>query len=327
MPENRFVNHDRPNIIFYIFCLIFCILSIIGCKRQAEEEKKLVSPDAVVISVNDKAISYGEFQDIFKRNFWEGNVAAELKEEELRELNRALVNQLIEEELMLKEAAKLVLLVNEKEVSAEMEQIKKEYVGDSFESTILNRYGSMEKWREEIKRKLLMKKVVDEVITPKLSVKEEEARRYYKEHESEYNVSEQVRARMIVVKTEEEANQVRERLLKGEDFAKVAKEVSLSPEGRKGGDLGFFGRGEMPTEFEEVVFVLPKGELSEVIKTVYGYHIFRVEEKREARSKSFKEVRNEIIDKLKREKSDMEFQAWMKELKQKARIEVREELL
>ncbi|MBI3754267.1 MAG: peptidyl-prolyl cis-trans isomerase [Deltaproteobacteria bacterium] len=239
----------------------------------------------------------------------------------------ALVNQLIEEELILEEANRLALNVNDNEVAKEMEAIKKEYTGDSFESTILNKYGSMDKWKEEIKKKLLLKKVIDEVITPRTAVKEDEARRYYKEHIADYKREEQVRARMIVVKTEEDANNIRERLKQGEDFAKLAEEVSLGPEGKKGGDLGFFGKGEMPKEFEDVVFSLPIGKISNVIKTAYGYHIFRVEEKRGAKDLKFSEVKDQIINKLKREKGDAGFQAWMMELKQRAKIEVKEELL
>jgi len=191
----------------------------------------------------------------------------------------------------------------------------------------MTKYGSMEKWKEELKKKILIKKVIDKVITSVLEVKEIDARKYYKEHIADYKVSEQVRARMIVVKTEEEANQVREKLKKGESFAKLAEEVSLSPEGKKGGDLGFFGKGDMPKEFEDVVFSLPLGKLSQVIKTAYGYHIFMVVEKRGAKDLKFPEVKDQIINMLKKEKSDAEFQIWMKELKQKARIEVKEELL
>ncbi len=239
----------------------------------------------------------------------------------------ALVNQIVEEHLLLEEGKRLGLDVTDEELAQEVEEIKKEYAGNGFESAILNKYGGMDKWREELKRKLLINKAIDNAVTSRLVVKEDEARRYYKEHLSEYKMKEQVKAQMIVVKTEEEANQVRERLKKGEDFARVAQEVSLSPEGKKGGDLGFFGRGEMPKEFEDVVFSLPPGKISNVIKTVYGYHIFRVEEKREARDMKFSDAKEEIINKLKREKSDEEFQAWMKSLKEKARIEVKEELL
>lgn len=306
-----------------------CLLSLVifltgGCKKQ--EQEKVVSPKEVAIKINDKEITHGEFQDTFKRLFLEGE-AAEIKDEELKNLKMALVNQFIEEELIVEEAKRLSLDIKDSELSREMEEIKKEYAGDGFESNILNKYGSMDKWKEEIGKKLLLKKVIDKAITPRITVKEDEARRYYKEHITDYKRKEQARARMIVVKTEEEANQVKERLKRGEDFARLAQEISLGPEGKQGGDLGFFGKGEMPKEFEDVVFSLPTGRLSQVVKTPYGYHIFRVEEKREAKDLKFSEVKDQIINKLKREKSDAEFQTWMMELKRGAKIEVREELL
>ncbi|MBI5874571.1 MAG: peptidyl-prolyl cis-trans isomerase [Deltaproteobacteria bacterium] len=311
-------------IIFCILYSVFCILLFAGCKKQ--EEEKVVSPKEVAIKINVREITHGEFQDTFKRLFLEG-AAAEIKDEELKNLKMALVNQFIEEELILEEAKILTLDVKDNEVSRETEEIKKEYAGEGFESNILSKYGSMDKWKEEIRKKMLLRKVIDKAIGPRITVKEDEARRYYKEHIADYKRKEQARARMIVVKTEEEANQVKERLKKGEDFARLAQEISLGPEGKKGGDLGFFGRGEMPKEFEDVVFPLPAGKLSEVIKTPYGYHIFRVEEKREAKDLKFSEVKDQIINKLKREKGDAEFQAWMTELKQGAKIEVKEELL
>lgn len=314
----------------FSFCILYfvsCILLFAGCKRQEEEKAKAASPTDVVIRIGDMEIRHGEFQDTFKRLFLEGEGAAEVKDEELKNLKLALVNQLVEEELILEEAKRLAIDVKDNEILKEVEGIKKEYDGDTFESTIMNKYGSMDKWKEEIKKKLLIKKVIDKITTPMIIVKEDEAKRYYKEHITDYKRKEQVRARMIVVKTEEEANGVRGRLKRGEDFSRVAQDASLSPEGKRGGDLGFFGKGDMPKEFEDVVFSLPPGKISDVIKTVYGYHIFRVEEKRGAMDLKFPEVKDQIINKLKREKSDMEFQTWMKELKKKAKIEVKEELL
>ena len=79
----------------------------------------------------------------------------------------------------------------------------------------------------------------------------------------------------ILVKTQREANAVLERLKKGEKFAEIAKEVSLSPSKKRGGDLGTFGRGKMVKEFEKAAFALQKGQLSPVIKTKFGYHIIK----------------------------------------------------
>ena len=78
-----------------------------------------------------------------------------------------------------------------------------------------------------------------------------------------------------LVKTEKEAQAVMERLGRGEKFANVAREVSLCPSGKRGGDLGTFGRGKMVKEFEEAAFALQKGQISPIVKTKFGYHIVR----------------------------------------------------
>jgi len=79
----------------------------------------------------------------------------------------------------------------------------------------------------------------------------------------------------ILVKTEQEAKAVQERLKKGEKFANVAREVSLCPSGKRGGDLGTFGRGKMVKEFEKAAFDLQKGETSPIVKTKFGCHIIK----------------------------------------------------
>lgn len=86
----------------------------------------------------------------------------------------------------------------------------------------------------------------------------------------------QVRASHLLVKTEEEVKKLREEILAGKDFAEVVKEVSLCPSGAKGGDLGFFGRGQMVPEFDAAAFSLPVGQVSEPIKTQFGWHLLVV---------------------------------------------------
>lgn len=85
----------------------------------------------------------------------------------------------------------------------------------------------------------------------------------------------QVHCAHILVKTEQEAKTILERLNKGEKFANIAKEVSLCPSGKRGGDLGTFGRGKMVKEFENASFALQKGQISPIVKTKYGYHIIK----------------------------------------------------
>jgi peptidyl-prolyl cis-trans isomerase C len=88
-------------------------------------------------------------------------------------------------------------------------------------------------------------------------------------------VPNEVHCAHILVKTEKEAKSVLEKLGKGEKFANIAKEVSLCPSGKRGGDLGTFSRGKMVREFEQAAFALQKGQTSPVVKTPFGYHILR----------------------------------------------------
>lgn len=85
-----------------------------------------------------------------------------------------------------------------------------------------------------------------------------------------------VRASHLLVKTEEEAAKLREEILAGKDFAEVAAQVSLCPSGRDGGDLGFFGKGQMVREFEDACFSMEVGEISNPIKTQFGYHLIKL---------------------------------------------------
>ena len=88
-------------------------------------------------------------------------------------------------------------------------------------------------------------------------------------------MSNEIHCAHILVKTEKEAQAVMGRLERGEKFANIASEISLCPSGKRGGDLGTFGRGRMVREFEEAAFALQKGQLSPIVKTEFGYHIVR----------------------------------------------------
>ena len=295
------------------------VLNVPGCEKFMPREE-----DRVLVMVGKSAITLGDFKEAMGRLLPEGT--GEIKADELKELKRNLLNQLIEEELVIEQARRQGIVVSEDELAGEVEEIKLELGEGELEELIVLKYGSIEEWKEEIKRKLLVRKVIDEVIRDRVKVTDEEAKSYYEKNIKDYVVPAQVHARMIVVGTEEEARKVKKRLKK-EDFKKVAEEVSLGPEATDGGDLGFFGRGDMPLEFEEVVFNLAVGKVSKVVKTPYGYHVFKVEEKNEGRKLEFKDVKDQIVEKLRMVEADTEFHKWIASLKKEIKIEVEEDVL
>ena len=135
---------------------------------------------------------------------------------------------------------------------------------------------------------------------------------YYEDNISMYTQDEQVRARHILFKVDpdtspedqakiaEKAASVLERAKKGEDFAELAKEFSDDTSKSEGGDLGYFSRGSMVKEFENAAFSLKKGEISDLVKTAYGYHIIKVEDVKEGSVKPYAEVRDQIESTMKK---------------------------
>ncbi len=129
------------------------------------------------------------------------------------------------------------------------------------------------------------------------AVTEADAKKIFDEQIVEVKPQQEVHARHILVATEAEAKEVAERLKKGEDFAVIAKEKSKDT-GAEGGDLGFFTRGQMLKPFEDAAFALDVGQISEPVQTQFGWHIIKVEEKRDQALPTFDQVKAAIIAQL-----------------------------
>ena len=136
------------------------------------------------------------------------------------------------------------------------------------------------------------------------AVSDEDAKKIYDEKIANMKPEEEVHAKHILVGTEEEAKEVKERLTKGEDFAAVAKEKSKD-KNAEGGDLGFFSRGQMLKPFEEAAFALDVGEISDPVQTQFGWHIIKLEEKRDQKLPGFDDVKEAIKTQLVAQKAQM----------------------
>ena len=128
-------------------------------------------------------------------------------------------------------------------------------------------------------------------------VTEADAKKVFDEKVAGMKPEQEIHARHILVASEDEAKEIAERLKKGEDFAALAKEKSMDS-GAEGGDLGFFARGQMLKPFEDAAFALDVGEISAPVQTQFGWHIIKVEEKRDQALPSFDQVKEAIISQL-----------------------------
>ena len=136
------------------------------------------------------------------------------------------------------------------------------------------------------------------------AVSDEDAKKIYDEKIANMKPEEEVHAKHILVGTEEEAKEVKERLTKGEDVATVAKEKSKD-KNAEGGDLGFFSRGQMLKPFEEAAFALDVGQISDPVQTQFGWHIIKLEEKRDQKLPGFDDVKEAIKTQLVAQKAQM----------------------
>ncbi len=301
---------SRRNCFGIALLLLFSALS--ACK-----EKPASSP--VLLRVDNRVITLREFQAQFAKTISEEQ---KLSPEEKTNLERSFLVQLVDRQLALAEAARQEVTVTPEEVEAALQEHRRDYPGSAFEEMLQERGITLADWRRELEEGLLIEKVARQKVYSNLSVDEAEIGAYFEENRAEFDRPFQVRARQIVVASQEEGERVLGRLRQGEPFAELAKQNSLSPDSADGGDLGFFSRGEMPPEFENAVFKLPVGKISDLVKSEYGYHLFLVEEKRDAVRLKLEQAREEIRAKLLAEKEEAAYQQWLQNLRGQATIEI-----
>ncbi|MFC4353558.1 peptidylprolyl isomerase [Chryseomicrobium palamuruense] len=183
--------------------------------------------------------------------------------------------------------------VSDEQVQAALDADKEEY-GENFEAYIAQQGYNEESYKKFLKLNLLQ----EEALIENVEASEEEIQAKYDAQKTEVN------ARHILVEDEAIANEVKQKLEDGGDFAELAKEYSTEPQAQtSGGDLGWFGKGQMVPEFEEVAFSLEPGVISDPVQTSFGFHIIEVVEKRDI-EKSYEDMKEELAREVKLEKAD-----------------------
>jgi len=253
-----------------------------------------------VATVNGKNITDTEVQEVLMQGT-QGRYN-QLPPEKQAELTKRVVDGLISQELVYADAKKIGVLKST-EYKKELEKV-------------------LDRVKVQLASKVWEKRQFEQV-----KVAEKDVKAYFNTHPEEFSEKSKVRASHILLKTEKEAKDITKELssLKGgalnAKFAELAKAKSTGPSGPKGGDLGFFGQGQMVPAFNDAVFGMKKGDLtSSPIKTQFGYHVILVTDKQESKNLPYKEVKGFIEQKLKVEAFKEQMQAKMTELKKKAKI-------
>ncbi len=276
-------------------------------------------PDHILARIDHEEITVDEFNREFKELIL--NQKKEERSSELGELKQAYLEQMIERKILAQEARRVGIQVSAEELSQTIAEIKKDYPGEGFGEKLGLKGTSIEEWKVCLEEKLLAEKMVRTSRQYPGKIEEKEARDFYEKNRSLFRLPTRVKVRQIVVADGNEAIQLQKRLKKGENFEKLAKEKSLGPEKVLGGNLGYFTQGEKPAEFDHV-FSMEVDTISEVIKSPYGYHIFKLEEKKESRELSFEEAKRSILQRLEQEKGEEAYQRWFNNLKEKKKVKI-----
>ncbi len=274
----------------------------------------------VIVELNASKVSSGNVgEEAVALIDGEPITANDVYEVMLQQVGRQTVDGLIIERLIERAAKTENIEVTEADLNAEIDKIKLNFGSEEEFNQQLESYGLT---LESLKAQLTTQVQLDKLISPKVQVSDENLQTYYDENKESYTTPEQVQASHILVETKEEADEILGLLKGGADFATLAQERSKDPgSGANGGDLGFFGRGQMVPPFEEAAFTLEMGQLSEVVESEFGFHIIKVVAKKPATTASFEEKKEEIKELLTDQRKSEASQAYIDELKAGAKIE------
>ena len=225
----------------------------------------------------------------------------------------SILDNLIANKLVDLEAKKEGVKVTDAEITEELDALIESNGGEESFNSALDYYGmTLEDFKQDIERSIKIEKL----IAPQVKITEEDMQTYFEENQDQFNQTEQVRASHILVEDEATAQEVLDKINAGEDFAELAKEYSTDGSAENGGDLGFFGKGDMVAEFEDAAWALEMDEVSGIVKTEYGYHIIKKTDYQAAEEAKFEDHKDEIEDALFYEQVNSLYPTWLEGLEE-----------
>lgn len=269
-----------------LFVIAGCVLALVACGRGGGDGK---SP--VVLQVNEKIYTATDVEREITQEF---RSASPQVQQFLagKEGQKQFLERLVRRELLLQEAEKRKL-------------------GERPE--VVDPVAAL-------RRDLMTRALLQEEIGNKVKVEEKDVQEYFQAHPDEFS-GDQIRVRHILVRTEDEAKQVLDRLAKNERFEDLAKALSQdSATAAKGGDLDYLKREQLFPEFARAAFELKAGEVSGVVRTPFGYHIIKMVDRKKGSPLKYEQIKEQLQRRLLEERRTQRFQQWMKELEAAAKI-------
>lgn len=325
-----------PAILFIL--LMFCINPASAADEKtsagaaATAAEKTASPPENAAIVNGKPISYKDFSqemDIYQRRMMQQGRA--IPEQYLPNVRAQMIQEMINSELLWQTSKKEGIEIKKEDVQKELDKIKAE--PEQFQQILSTMRLNEDQLKEKLATNMAVKALLENKVFTGIEVSDEEAKTFYDSNPAYFKRPEQVRARHILKKVDENATEkqkaearkalegIKARIVAGEDFAELAKKESDGPSKEVGGDLGYFAKGKMVQPFAEAAFGLKPNEISDIVETRFGYHIIKVLDHRDAADVPFAETKQRIVQNLKNEKMKEKLNNYLAELRKDAKIE------
>lgn len=300
------------------------VISAAGCDSSRTENL----PSSVVVAVvNGRDINGGEFLKAYD-SFKKSSRLADPKEEKLERMLRiGVLNNLIDRSLLYEEAEKIGIKVPGDMRDETAEELVKGFSPARLKNVLKNEGQTFDEWKEKLSQNMVIEKLIRTKIAPMISVPANEVKKYYRDHPEEFNVPARVHAYHIVLLTLSEADEVRNDLLEGADFSETARKYSKSPDAVDGGDLGIFSKGQMPKEFDDILFTLKRKEISKVVESPYGFHIFKVQKQLRPTKMTYADASVKIQKKMFNRQMEEKFKEWLQDVRKNAEIIIYSEQL
>ena len=296
-------------LLFFSIC---CFSIISSCSP---------SSSLPLAQVGEERITWEEFKPVYDKT--KKNYDPHLLESESGlEIKRNILEQYIDKKLLLNLAKSFNVSISDEELKKYIEILKGPADPKNFEKLLKERQISYNDWIQTQRDKLILSKLIKSELRSKIEITNDMMRDYYRKNLDKYKRPEKVHALHLMVLTRKKAEALHDLLKKGGDFSEIARKHSESPDAVKGGDLGYFTREQYPPTFDEACFSLKEGEISDIVASNYGFHIFKVLRKKRPQKLSFKNVKERIQQELfiKYEKHNLD--QWLIQLRQEHPVSI-----
>jgi peptidyl-prolyl cis-trans isomerase SurA len=293
--------------------------------------------DRIIARINNQIITLSDLQEITDALLAasEPELTGAEREAKRSEVEKDVLENMIEEKLIIDFAQARGITVEEKELEKAIEELKKRHsLNDfQFQQVLEQQETTLEDYKGRIKNQILVSRAMNFMVHSRVDLNEADAKGYYESHKEEFYLPEDIKVRQILIvcppnvdpaereRAKAEAGYVHKALLNGGDFSQLAKKHSQDPSADKGGDIGYTKKGELLPVLEKVLFGMEKDAISALIETKHGFHILKVEEKRTQRLKPFTDVKEDILNKIYKEKIDTMHEQWIDEIRKDAFVE------